>query len=124
MISQGRGGSIVLIASIAAHAVLFPQPQIAYNTSKAAVLQLRASLAAELAQYGIRVNSLSPGYMNTPMLDACSDDIKRIWRQRNPMGRIGEPGELMAPLILLCSKIGGSYVNGADLIVDGGGNIL
>jgi sorbose reductase len=58
MIEQGRGGCIVFTASISAHKVNFPQPQAAYNASKGALLQLKSSLAAEWARYGIRVNSI------------------------------------------------------------------
>ncbi|KAM0262602.1 hypothetical protein ACHAQJ_001647 [Trichoderma viride] len=65
MILQGTEGSIVFIASISGHRVNYPQPQVAYNTSKAAVLAMKNSLAAEWARYGIRVNSISPGYMDT-----------------------------------------------------------
>ncbi|PNP44823.1 hypothetical protein THARTR1_11007 [Trichoderma harzianum] len=65
MILKSTGGSIVFIASISGHRVNFPQPQVAYNTSKAAVLAMKNSLAAEWARYGIRVNSISPGYMDT-----------------------------------------------------------
>lgn len=65
MISQKTGGSIVFTASISGHRVNFPQPQVSYNVSKAAVLALKNCLAAEWAEYGIRVNSISPGYMDT-----------------------------------------------------------
>jgi sorbose reductase len=65
MVEQGTGGSIVFVASISGHRVNFPQPQVAYNVSKAALLTLKNCLAAEWARYGIRVNSISPGYMDT-----------------------------------------------------------
>ncbi|KAG8532931.1 uncharacterized protein KY384_002809 [Bacidia gigantensis] len=61
MIAQKTGGSIVFIASISAQKTNFPQPQAAYNASKAALVSLKRSLAAEWAVHGIRVNSLSPG---------------------------------------------------------------
>jgi NAD(P)-dependent dehydrogenase (short-subunit alcohol dehydrogenase family) len=60
MIQQGKGGSIVFTASISARRVNYPQLQVVYNVSKAAILQLKNSLAAEWAQYGIRVNNTSP----------------------------------------------------------------
>lgn len=63
MIERGKGGSIVLTASISAHRPNMPQPQVSYNVSKAAVLSMKDSLAAEWAVHGIRVNSISPGYM-------------------------------------------------------------
>lgn len=63
MAESGSGGSIVLTASVSGHRVNFPQPQVAYNVSKSAVIAMKSSLAAEWARYGVRVNSISPGYM-------------------------------------------------------------
>ncbi|KAI9732798.1 MAG: hypothetical protein M1834_003736 [Cirrosporium novae-zelandiae] len=71
MILQGTGGSIVLIASISGHRVNFPQPQVSYNVSKCGVHHLVRCLAAEWAHYGIRVNSISPGYMDTLLNAVC-----------------------------------------------------
>ena len=65
MIASKRGGKIVLISSISAHRANFPQPQAAYNASKAGILSICRSLAAEWTGYGIRINSISPGYMDT-----------------------------------------------------------
>ena len=65
MIEQKSGGSILLVASTNGHVVLYPQPQVAYGISKAAIIHMTKSLAAEWAVYGIRVNCLSPGYMDT-----------------------------------------------------------
>lgn len=120
MIKQGTGGSIVFVASISGHRVNFPQPQVSYNVSKGALLQLKNSLAAEWARYGIRVNSISPGYMNTILNEGDGlEKCRKIWNGRNPMGRMGEPSELAGVVVLLCSKAG-SYINGADILVDGG----
>ncbi|KAL8833104.1 MAG: hypothetical protein Q9170_004486 [Blastenia crenularia] len=67
MMRHSHGGSIIFISSIAGARVLHPQQQCAYNTSKAAVAHLARSLAAEWAQHGIRVNTISPGYMDTQL---------------------------------------------------------
>ncbi|KAL8675134.1 MAG: hypothetical protein Q9168_000505 [Polycauliona sp. 1 TL-2023] len=67
MIKTKQGGSIIFISSIAGARVLHPQQQCAYNASKAAVVQLANSMAAEWAQHGIRVNTISPGYMDTQL---------------------------------------------------------
>lgn len=67
MMKAKAGGSIIFISSIAGARVLHPQQQCAYNSSKAAVVQLARSMAAEWAQHGIRVNTISPGYMNTQL---------------------------------------------------------
>ncbi|KAJ7666084.1 hypothetical protein DFH06DRAFT_1040903 [Mycena polygramma] len=124
MIQQNTGGSIVFTASISAHSVNFPQPQVGYNVSKGAILQLKNSLAAEWARYGIRVNSISPGYMDTVLNEGDGLAAARdIWASRNPMGRMGDPSELAGTVILLCSPAG-KYVNGADIIVDGGGSVF
>jgi NAD(P)-dependent dehydrogenase (short-subunit alcohol dehydrogenase family) len=119
------GGTITLIASISAHAVNFPQAQVAYNVSKSAVLALKSSLAAEWAVHGIRVNSISPGYMDT-ILNAGEGNIveaKKMWMSRNPMGRMGAVGELDGMCVLLVSRAG-SYINGADMIIDGGMSVF
>ncbi|KAK3717437.1 hypothetical protein LTR37_005827 [Vermiconidia calcicola] len=120
--ARGRGGhSITLTASISAHRVNFPQPQVAYNVSKAGIIALKSSLAAEWAVHGIRVNSISPGYMDT-ILNAGDGSIKEArdsWASRNPMGRMGSVGELDGVCVLLASGAG-SYINGADFVVDGG----
>lgn len=95
-----------------------------YNVSKAAVLHLTRSMAAELAVHGIRVNSISPGYMDTILNEG--DGLARargIWTARNPMGRMGKPWELQGVVVLLCSQAG-SYINGADFVVDGGGSVF
>lgn len=120
MKDQGTGGTILFIASISAHRTNFPQPQAAYNASKAALISLKSSLAAEWAVHGIRVNSLSPGYMDT-ILNAGEGvgEARRVWAERNPMGRMGIPEELTGVVVLLCSAAG-SYITGADFVVDGG----
>jgi len=112
--------SITLTASISAHRVNFPQPQVAYNVSKAAIVALNSSLAAEWASKGIRVNSISPGYMDT-ILNAGDglEEMRQSWASRNPMGRMGAVGELDGVCVLLASRAG-TYINGADFVVDGG----
>ncbi|OBS24618.1 hypothetical protein FPOA_05158 [Fusarium poae] len=124
MASRGSGGSIVLMASISGHIVNFPQPQAHYNAAKAAVLSLKSSLAAEWAVHGIRVNSISPGYMDTILNEGDGlAEHRAAWAGRTPFGRMGNPEELTGAIILLASKAG-SYMTGADLIVDGGISVL
>ncbi|KAM0427809.1 hypothetical protein ACHAPT_007266 [Fusarium lateritium] len=124
MVKQGNGGRIIFIASISAHRVNFPQPQVAYNTSKGAIMMLKSSLAAEWAQYGITVNSISPGYMDTILNEGEGlAHARQTWAERNPMGRMGLPEELSGMVLLLCSNAG-SYINGADMVVDGGGIVF
>ncbi|KAJ5720982.1 oxidoreductase [Penicillium malachiteum] len=124
MVKQGTGGSITFVASMSAHRVNFPQPQAAYNVSKAALLMLKSCLAAEWARYGIRTNTVSPGYMDTILNEG--DGIaehRRIWAERNPTGRMGSPSELTGTIVLLASSAG-SYINGSDIVIDGGAIVL
>ncbi|KAJ4264541.1 hypothetical protein NW762_005743 [Fusarium torreyae] len=118
--SKGAGGSIILMASISAHIVNFPQPQVHYNAAKAAIISMKSSLAAEWAVHGIRVNSISPGYMDTILNEGDGlAEHRSIWAGRTPFGRMGQPEELTGAVVLLASKAG-SYITGADLLVDGG----
>ncbi len=120
MKKQGKG-SIINTASMSAHIVNVPQYQASYNTSKAAVMHLTKSLAVEWAQYGIRVNSISPGYMNGPMAGKFFDDPKigPVWRGMTPMRRPGEPEELCGAAVLLASDAS-SFTTGSDYVMDGG----
>lgn len=124
MVARGRGGSVVLVASVSGHQVNYPQPQAAYNASKAGVRMLARSLAAEWAVHGVRVNSISPGYMDTVLNEGEGlGEGRRLWASRNPMGRMGQPDELSGAVVLLASRAG-SYITGADLLVDGGQTLL
>ncbi|KAL6707690.1 hypothetical protein ACN47E_003811 [Coniothyrium glycines] len=122
--AQRTGGCIVFTASISAHATNYPQPQAAYNSSKTALLSLAKSLAAEWSCLGVRVNCLSPGYMDTILNEGPGlARARSVWSARNPMGRMGHPWEITGPLVLLCSEAG-RYVNGTDIIVDGGAMVF
>ena len=120
MAKQG-GGSIINTASMSAHIVNHPQCQAGYNTAKAGVKHLTSSLAVEWARHRIRVNSISPGYMNGPMAGGhfLNPEIGPIWRAGIPMQRPGEPEELMGAALLLASDAG-SYMTGSDIVIDGG----
>jgi sorbose reductase len=121
MINSRSGGSILFTASISAHATNYPQPQAAYNVSKAGIAQLTQNLAAEWAVHGIRVNCISPGYMDT-VLNAGDNlkPVRDVWASRCPMGRMGDVEEITGPVVLLSSQRAGRYMTGADLRVDGG----
>ena len=119
MIKQG-GGSIINTASMSAHIVNVPQPQCAYNASKAGVVQLTKSLAVEWALKGVRVNSISPGYIGTD-LTLNSPTLKPLiekWKEMSPLHRLGKPDELQAIAVYLAGDAS-SFTTGADFIVDG-----
>jgi NAD(P)-dependent dehydrogenase (short-subunit alcohol dehydrogenase family) len=93
-----------------------------YPASKAAVLNLAGSFAAELAGRGIRVNSVTPGHIGTHMfagLTGGSEQVAEMFRSQVALGRIGEPGEVSDAVLFLLSPRS-AYVTGQDLVVDGG----
>lgn len=120
MLTHG-GGSIINTASMSGHIVNVPQPQCGYNASKAAVIQLTKSLAVEWAKCGVRVNSISPGYIGTELvLDAPKlQPLIKQWNELSPIGRMGKPEELMSIVVYLASDTA-SFTTGSDFIVDGG----
>ena len=113
------GGSIINLGSIMS---LQAGPSLtAYAASKGAVAQYTKALAQDLAPLGIRVNALLPGVIATPMTTATRENPAAIARfmSHTPMGRVGQPEELVGPVIFLVSDAA-SYVTGALLPVDGG----
>ena len=118
MIDRGIKGSIINMASMSGSIVNVPQWQCSYNASKAAVIHLTRSLAVEWAEYGIRVNSISPGYIATPMSVDTPQELKDAWMPLIPMHRMGDPEELIPPILYLASVASG-YTSGSDVIVDG-----
>ena len=119
MVERGIHGSIVNMASMSGTIVNIPQWQASYNASKAGVIHLTKSLAVEWIPYGIRVNSISPGYIATPMSEDVPKELKDAWEPLMPMHRMGTPEELIPAILYLVSPASG-YTTGTDLIVDGG----
>ena len=119
MLAHG-GGSIINTASMSGHIVNVPQPQCAYNASKAAVIQLTKSLAVEWAKRGVRVNSISPGYIGTELVLAAPHRRALIdqWNAMAPMGRLGKPEELESICVYLAGDTS-TFTTGSDFIVDG-----
>lgn len=119
MLKNG-GGSIINTASMSAHIVNVPQPQCAYNASKAGVIQLTKSLAIEWATKNVRVNCISPGYIGTELI-MNSDNLKPLiekWNAMAPMGRLGKPEELESICVYLAGDTS-TFTTGSDIIVDG-----
>ena len=117
---ENGGGSIINTASMSGHIVNVPQPQCAYNASKAGVIQLTKSLAIEWAKKGVRVNSISPGYIGTDLVLTSKTLIPLIeqWNAMAPMGRLGKPEELESICVYLAGDTS-SFTTGSDFIVDG-----
>jgi len=94
----------------------------AYNTSKAGVIQLARNLAMEWGQYGIRVNTISPGYIVTQMVTKLFETFperETEWATQNMLGRLSKPQEYRGAAVFLLSDAS-SFMTGADLKIDGG----
>jgi NAD(P)-dependent dehydrogenase (short-subunit alcohol dehydrogenase family) len=108
----------VNVTSIAGSRV-HPFAGAAYATSKAALMGLTREMAADFGQRGIRVNAISPGEIDTSILSPGTD---KIVREQIPMQRMGEPEEVAKAIYFLCSEQS-SYVNGAELHINGGQHV-
>ncbi len=119
MLDSG-GGSIINVASFVAH-LGAATPQLAYTTSKGAVLSMTREIAVIYARQGIRANALCPGPVLTPLLAKyLNDDDKRNRRLVHiPMGRFGEAAEMVNGALFLASDEA-SYMTGQSLLIDGG----
>ena len=120
MLADGKGGSIINIASILGLGGGCDHPP-AYQSTKAAVINLTRNLACSWADRGVRVNAIAPGYFPSEMTDPFFhvDGFMEYVNASSPAGRIGRVDELAGPLLLLASSAG-SYMNGHTLVVDGG----
>jgi len=118
MVAAGKGGSIINIASVLGLRVA--SNLLAYAAAKAALIQVTEALALEWARYGIRVNAIAPGYIETEInrgffqTEAGQAMVKRV-----PQRRIGTPSDLDGALLLLASDASG-YMTGSTVVVDGG----
>lgn len=115
--AQGHG-NVIFTASVSAILVNVPQKQAAYNASKAAVVQLARCLSVEWVDFA-RVNCISPGFIDTDMLDVHPREWREKWLSMVPAGRLCDPGELKGAYVFLASNAS-SYMTGANLVIDGG----
>jgi len=122
---ERRQGKIINIASMSGLIVNYPQPQVAYNASKAGVIMLTKSLAVEWAKYNINVNAIAPGYMKTAMTAPFfeKEEYRKLWLDPTPMKRPGEPEELGGAVVYLASPAS-SFMTGQVLVIDGGYTLL
>ncbi|KAM0238324.1 hypothetical protein ACHAP5_008729 [Fusarium lateritium] len=114
---QGHG-SFVITASMSGHIANYPQEQTSYNVAKAGCIHMAKSLANEWRDFA-RVNSISPGYIDTGLSDFIDTETQELWRSMIPMGRNGDAKELKAAYVYFLSDAS-TYTTGSDLIIDGG----
>jgi 3-oxoacyl-[acyl-carrier protein] reductase len=110
-------GRVVLISSVAAETAI--PGQVAYAASKAGLVGMARTLAAEWASRGIRCNVVMPGFIATPKVRAMPDDVQESVAEQIPLRRFGETDELAGVVSFLLSPAA-AYINGAVLHVDGG----
>jgi 3-oxoacyl-[acyl-carrier protein] reductase len=114
---RAKTGRIVHLASVVAE--LGNPGQAVYSSSKAALIGLTKTLAREYASRGITVNAVAPGYINTDMTRNLPEEAKRYMLGQIPLGRVGEPDDVAAAILFLCSDEA-SYITGQVLRVNGG----
>jgi NAD(P)-dependent dehydrogenase (short-subunit alcohol dehydrogenase family) len=114
---KNGGGAIVNTASIFGH-VGFPN-LAPYQCAKGGVRIMTKGLAVEFAKDNIRVNSISPAFINTPLIDTLDEETISTLVSLHPVGRLGMPEEVAKVFVFLASD-DASYVTGTDLLVDGG----
>ena len=122
MMKQGTGGSIVMIASICSHVAVPGHRLAAYHASKGAVRMLGKALSVELAPRGIRVNSISPGYIESDMTKSLRSQyphLVEIMHNAPPMKRIGNRNDLTGAMVYLLSDAS-AYTTGTDIQITGG----
>jgi 3-oxoacyl-[acyl-carrier protein] reductase len=119
MVASGRGGAMVNMSST--NGLLGEANLAAYNASKAGSVLLTKTMAIELAKYGIRVNSVCPGFINTDLASEAGENSESIRShgQNVPMGRMGEPIEVAYAVSFLLSSRA-SFITGTELVIDGG----
>ena len=118
---RDRGGNVIIVSSVGA--LLSFQRSVSkvvpYTTSKAAVVHLTRDLAVQLGDFGIRVNSLAPGQIDSGLTATLSEERKEQMVGRTPLGRLGVPDDLAGAVAFLASDLS-SFLTGQTIVVDGG----
>lgn len=119
MVARGKGGAIVLIASVSG--LRGVEGRLAYGASKAATINMAQVMAMDLAPHGIRVNAICPAPIETPMVTALHDaETRAQWLSRIPAARYGRVEEVAEAALFLLDPARSSYITGHALPVDGG----
>jgi len=123
MVKHNTRGSIINTASMSAHIINQPQTIANYCAAKAGVVHLTKALAVEWAKYNIRVNCVSPGYIQTELI-ATLKELLPVWSAKMPEGsRLGYPKDLIGSFVYFASDAS-IFATGSDLLVDGGYTLL
>jgi 3alpha(or 20beta)-hydroxysteroid dehydrogenase len=116
---KAGGGSIVNISSVAGMVAIYGAPSLAYVASKFAVRGMTKQVAIEFGRSNIRVNSVHPGYIRTPMMAAATDEEGGAAASMIPLGRLAEPEEV-SRLVLFLASDEASFITGTEHVIDGG----
>jgi NAD(P)-dependent dehydrogenase (short-subunit alcohol dehydrogenase family) len=116
---RGRGGAIVNMASVSG--VTGNEGRTAYGASKGGVIVMTKAMAVELAAFGIRVNAIAPGPIETPMVKELHSEVTRaVWKAAVPQHRYGTPAEIASAAMFLLDDRKSGFITGQTLCVDGG----
>lgn len=117
MLKQAHGGSIINISSVLG--VVGKPSSYAYSATKSAVINMTRSAALTYARNNIRVNVVSPGYVDTPLISEYTDEMRNSTINRHPIGRLANPMEIAKVITFLASN-DSSFITGENIIADGG----
>ena len=114
---KNKKGCIINVSSVSSMMAL--PGQSVYAATKGAINSMTATLARELAPYGVRVNAIAPGFIQTEMVDNIPEEKREEYKKNIPLGRIGEVSEVAGAVSFLCSDAA-AYITGQVLVIDGG----
>ena len=117
MLKQAHGGSIINISSVLG--VVGKPSSYAYSATKSAIINMTRSAALTYARNNIRINVVSPGYVDTPLISEYTDEMRVSTINRHPVGRLANPMEIAKVITFLASN-DSSFITGENIVADGG----